>query len=290
MPEVTLNVSPLVKRIFESKYGEGVAHIKRQDINYRYLQGDPLIANAHRSRILQELLTEHITLNVSSLLAKRLRRDRRRLRVGFYLHKIYQEQLLYFVEAQVMAGQPAQTAMKAWLQMNGVQEDDYGLDSAYTAWKRRKSFLEKIKKNSNTKKEESDQRSVNDCSTLVSPPYDPRDVLIAVHRHLETGYGDILRADVTTDDGQTHIYSGSSTRDIIYARSVYCYILSQYCWMPYREISKMVKVQFTVIGKYVNKIKFEVNAYPEVKQDVARILALCPYLCRTTEDPAVPVL
>ena len=290
MPEVTLNVSPLVKRIFESKYGEGVAHIKRQDINYRYLQGNPLIANAHRHRVLQELLTEHITLNVSSLLARPLRKDRRRLQVGFYLHKIYQEQLLYFVEAQVLAGVPAQTAMKTWLQINGVQEDDYGLDSAYTAWKRRKSFLEKIKKNSNTKNTESEPLRVNECSTPVSPPYDPRDVLLAVHQYLGTGYGDILRTDVTTDDGLTHIYSGSSTSDIIYSRSIYCYILSQYCWMPLREISKMVKVHFTVVGKYVDKIKFEVAAYAEVKQDVNAILERCPYLCRTTEDPAVPVL
>lgn len=289
MPEVTLCVSPLVKRVFESRYGSCVAKIERRDIVYRYLQGDPLIANQHRYRALQKLLPETVTLNVSEMVASRLRAKKRNLYVGYFLHKIYQDQILVFVDAQVKAGVEAQTAMKAWLKENGVQEDDYGLDSAYTSWKRKKTFLKNIKKKEFNSCTEIDLLNVNEFE-LNKTPYDARDIVVSCNTHFKIGFCHLLRRNLKTKKGFVYQYSEDKTRTNIYPRKILCYLLMEYCWMSSSDISKLVNVSVSLICRYVRHIRFDITQYPEVKADIDQVLAATPHLSRTNQTTSQPLL
>jgi len=143
MKEITLAVSPMVRKIFLSRYGQEPIRIHRSDAVYHYLQGDPLRVNPSKYRKLNKLLTAAIRVEVSDSVYERLRAKQRCITIGYYLHKILQEEMLIYIQAQHSAGVPAQTALKEYLDENNITEDDYSLETAYTAWKRRKDFFEK---------------------------------------------------------------------------------------------------------------------------------------------------
>lgn len=271
MPHITLTVSPLVARLFCARYGDGVVKIHRSDIVYHYLQGDPLVANAHRYRYLQDTLTQSITIDVSILLARRLRSRKRQVLVGQYLHKIYQEEILVFVDAQVKAGVPAQTAMKAWLQENEVQEDDYGLESAYTSWLRRKKFFRNIQKKSVPIVSETD----GEHSAPFEVPEDYRDILEATQQHFDIDLVQLLCRPLKTDEAETHEqveYVPDTRHSIVYARKVLCYVLHVHCCMSARDISGLVKRSRRRIDIYINDIAFALMQYEDTCRDLEAIL------------------
>lgn len=279
MPEVVLNVSPFVKRVFTARYGDEPIKIHRSDIVYHYLKGDPLVANRHRYRSLQKLLTEQLTLNVSNLLARRLRSRKRQVYVGYYLHKVYQDEILVFVDAQVKAGIPAQTSMKQWLNENGVQEDDYGLDTAYTSWKRKKNFLSKIKSRnkgkSNTFQCATDPVEIIKYEQLNQVPEDYRDVIIAANDHFQVGFVNLLCCSIRIESEAktfTYIYTDDRSAEMVYPRKVLCYVLNKYCWLSGYDIAKFVKVSPSRIYAYIREIEFSAQHYPEIKSDIEALL------------------
>lgn len=285
MPNVTLSVSPLVKRVFTARYGDGIARITRRDIIYHYLQGDPLVANNHRYRHLQRTLTAEVVVNVSQALSARLRSKKRRIFVGAYLHKVYQDQLLEFVDARVGAGEFAQTAMREWMACYGVEEDDYSLDTAYTSWKRKKRFLQKIKSKEFTEQPKSEP--------LFLPPCEPspmladfRDMVIAANAHFKLGFCNLLKRDLRTKAGFLYRYINTTERSYFYPRKLLCYLLAEYCGMTTREISQLIHISHGMIARNIRHARFEVVQYPEVHHDMEAILAACG----TNKAKPVPLL
>jgi len=290
MPEVTLCVSLLTKRIFETRYGPGIAKIERRDIMYTYLQGDPMNLGTHRYRSLQKLLPEKVTVNVSANLAARLLAKKRQVYVGYFLHKIFQDEVLIYVHAQVGAGKPAQTAMKDWLEQNNIEEDDYGLESAYTSWKRKNRLLEKLRQKSVVNTHKIDPGSVKKSDTFSGVPYDYRDVIVTCNNVYNVGFCNLLNRNIKNRKGFVYVPQDCRTRDITHPRKILCYLLSQYCWMSSYEVAKFVKLTPRTIQRLVSKVSIEVVTQPAAQEEIDSIIAQTPYLCRTNRPQPQPVL
>lgn len=268
--EITIKVSPYVARIMEARYGEQkqVYKIDRTDVMYTYLQGDPLRVNKTRFRSLRKLLTENVTLKVSSKLGRRLKARRRQIFIGGYLHDVYREEMLFYVETQVHLGEPAQTAMKRYFDLNGVGEDDYALASAYEAWKRRKAYF----KRRNSKKQfvplsQSELYKTITCAPPPPMPVDPRDVVDAVVSHFSCNPAVLLDTSSIGYDIKQH-------RLYLYMQRILTYMLYKKSQMQGTEIAAMIHKSPRSAQVYIQKIEHEYAHYDDVKNDVDYIISI----------------
>lgn len=248
MKQITICVSPLVKRIFESRYGSiSPIKIHRSDVVYHLLQGDPVRVNPNKNKLLKTTLTEKITLEVSYAIHYRLKHKRRQIYIGLFLHKVYQNEILSFMEAQHLAGVPAQKALKTYLQRNNITEDDYALETAYAAWKRKKTFLAQYHCDNNRRFEPTSPPS----SVIPKIPHDPR-VIIA----------------------HTIEYCNKSIEEMtVPERKILSYLLHTECDMIAADIAKHIPVSIRSIQGYIADIKFQYGKYSDVTGPIDSIMA-----------------
>lgn len=266
MPNVTLLVSPLVKQYFISTYGGQPIKIHRSDIVYHHLQSHPIISNPHRYRQLQKYLTETLTLEVSDRIARHLRAKKRNVYVGYHLHKIYQDQILVYVHAQVQVGEDARKAMRKWLKDHNVQEDDYGLDSAYTTWKRKKTFFSAINKDKKAQyvhtPDPAEKESLRSNQIHI---LDYRDVI----QHVSV-YFKISEDYLLMKDRENKTYSTCCEK--VFSRKILYYIMKKYCMMSGLEISNLLNRHHSSINRNFKDIDFSYNHYDDVKVHVDTIV------------------
>lgn len=251
MKTITICVSPLVKCIFEARYGrEKPIQIHRSDVVYHLLQGDPIRVNPNKNKLLQKTLTRTLTLKVSPALYRRIKYKNRQIHVGLFLHKIYQQEMLTFVEAQHLAGVPAQSALKNYLLRHSISEDDYAMETAYTAWKRRQTFF----------KEFYGGKFVGSHHRIEPPLFTPQNI-----PEIPSDPSDILHA--TTDYYNNNVESLSVSN-----RKILAYLLSTACQMTGNEISKVIPSHPRSIQRYVADIRFQYGRYSDVTRDVDTII------------------
>jgi len=269
----------MVKRIFESRYGKiEPIKIHRSDIVYHFLQGDPVRVQKNHYRKLQNELSETVMLDVSTTLYRRLRARQRQVTIGYYLHKVFQEDLLSFVEAQVLAGIPAQTAMKTYLNRHNISEDDYGLDTAYTAWKRRKTFFaKKYPENIANTQQCTDLCFLDENDHLVRIPNDPRDVINAVNEYYQCGIVHLLCRNIQVKSKRksfTYIYDNARHYEFLREKKVLAYLLYVDSRLTGTDISKIMKLDWSTIYKYIASVKTDYELYDDIKNEVDSIRAL----------------
>lgn len=270
MKKVDLAVSPLVAAILTSRYGHPVV-VHRSDALYTYLQGDPIRVSKRKFKKLANELTRNITVEVSSTIARRLLSRKRQLKIGLYLHKIYQEEMLNFMQAQHEVGVPAQTALKTYLQTNGVDEDDYALDTAYTAWKRKKEFF---RKKMGVSPGQSAPRETN-AERIV--PTDPREILLAINFYYGCGMCNLLCRHLTAQAGAksfTYMYDQDTSALHRKPRKVAAYLLRKDAALCGTEIAKIIHLSPRTIQKYIQQSRFHLDYYTDIQHDVARIRRL----------------
>lgn len=278
MKEITICVSPLVKRIFHARYGD-VEPIKihRSDIVYHLLQGDPVRVNPQRFQLLAQTLTENLTLKVSPTIYSRLIHKNRQVTVGFFLHKVYQEELLIFTEAQNLAGQPAQQAMKTYLDRHGITEDDYVLDSAYTAWLRRKSRLRKQKHKNNARLLQQSVSLEKQKTVACDPmPIDPRIVLREANKYFQCGFVNLICKNIRIR-GQgrafTYHFDPERCRQFVHPRRVLAYLLRTHSKINCEEMASIIHLPPRSLRRYVSEMRWQYEHYDEVKAEVDAIAA-----------------
>jgi hypothetical protein len=268
MKELTLAVSPLVASILRTRYGDPIT-VYRTDPLYAYLQIDPVIINESKFRRLNRELTQQVRVLVSNTLAKRLRARRRYITIGHYLHKIYQDEMLVFIQAQHAAGVPAQRALKIFLKQNGVEEDAYAIDTAYTAWKRKNEFFQE-KAFVSWLKSEPQMKGKNE--RIV--PVDPREILRAVNSYYGCGMVNILCQDIVIKKPHGNfLYIYDSALDLHYrkCRKVAAYLLHDDAKLTGVQIADIIKLTPRSIQYYIQHSKFHLDYYTDVQHDVARI-------------------
>jgi hypothetical protein len=272
MELITLAVSPLVRAILLSRYDGQPIEVHRSDALYFYLQGDPVRVNATKFRRLNKELTERVTLRCSTTLYKRLSACKRYITVGYHLHKVFQQEMLTYMLAQHRAGVPAQAALKEYFALNGITEDDYALDSAYSVWKRKKDFYNKKAVFSMSQNEQ-----ICNCKNDRLIPIDPRDVLQSCNAYFKTGLPNLTcshHESYAPDDSIVYLYDEAIGQSYIYARKVCAYLLHIDAQLTGVEISNIIRLTPRTIQRYIASMRFQVEHYSDLQHDIRMIRAI----------------
>lgn len=260
MPNITIHISAFTKRILETRYGKQEPYqITRSDEIYHMLLAEP-VKNRWCARKPNKLLTEKVQVNVNKALHRKLRAKHRSCFIGEHIHKMLQEKMLTFVEAQVLANLPAQRALKNFLQHHGVQEDDYSLESAYTAWKRYKQkFYPKNSANSAAFWGLSVPRKKTNVAPHEQPLPMPTEVILQV-------VCDFFSSPLDEVTGKVDAHP--------YKRKILAWVLYKYTHLTTRQITRLIPKHFSRISRYIQEINFQAEHYDEVLRDLQCIEAV----------------
>ena len=276
MPEIIIPISRFTKRIFDARYtGEEPYRITRSDETYHHLSAEPIRGSVCFTK-LNKLLTEEVCLRVSSVLARRLRAKRRQIFIGEHLHKILQAKMLTFIEAQVLAEVPAQRALKNFLEMNGITEDDYSLETAYTAWKRYKQvFLPKDEETSAPFWSVPGPQNEGLGCAAPAPLPTPVDIVVrCTNNYFECGYVNLLCQPITIQPRErafTYLADEHQLRAHSYERKVLAFQLYFHCQLTTEQITSIICRDVSRIRRYIQEISFQRTQYEEVRRDVMAI-------------------
>lgn len=278
MPTVIIPISRFTRRVMTSRYGaEEPYKIRRSDDTYYHLTAEPIRGNTCFTK-LNQLLTDRVQLRVSAILSRRLRAKKRQHFIGLHLHKVFQAKMLTFVEAQVLAGVPAQSALKNFLSHNGVTEDDYSLETAYTAWKRHKQvFFEKnIESSAPFWPGSGPEKTPKRCASELSLPV-PVDIVVrAAQNYFNCGYVNLLCKPVTIERHNqpfTYPVDPSQARAHAYERKVLAWLLYFHCQITTDQVAGIIGRHVSRIRRYIQEISFQRTTYEKVRADIQAIEA-----------------
>lgn len=262
MKTVTLATTPLVKKILTSRYGGEPIRVERSDALHTYLQSDPARVNKNKYRELGKQLTQEIILEVSWSIAQHLRSKQRCITVGYHLHKIYQLEMIAHMEAQRKAGMAAMEALKGFLDAHQIWEDDYPLENAYTAWKRKRMFFSEINATTTCANVPKEQPKITQHVANISAhvPYDSRDIMSALCEYYETAEANMLVSDRNRKHSRY--------------RKALCYLLKKDARMTCREIAAYIHTDFTHVSRLINEVMHNLDYYQDLQRDIARIRLL----------------
>jgi hypothetical protein len=271
MKKVRLAVTPLVASILTTRYGNPVI-VHRSDALYTHLQGSPVNVSSRKFKKLNRELTKEITVVVSNSIADHITANHRQAKLGLFLHKVYQEEMVNYMHAQNKCGTPAQTALKDFLKSNGVTEDDYALDTAYTVWKRKKQFFSKKTVGSIL---ENDLHEEGENDSLV--PVDFREILLAVNHYYSCGMANIICRDIVVRaKNRCFTYCYDDAMDFQYrkCRKVAAYLLHTDGQMRGTQIAEIIHLHARSIQRYIKKTRFFMDFYGDFQHDVEQIRKL----------------
>jgi len=274
MKEITLAVSPMVRKIFLSRYGEEPIRIHRSDAVYHYLQGDPIRPNKSKYKKLHNLLTTSLTIRVSDSVHERLQAKERCITVGYYLHKVFQEEMLVYVHAQHQAGVPAQTALKDFLDRNNITEDDYSLETAYTAWKRKKDFFKKKARVFTEKAPQSDPPPIPGNAEDISPT--PSRIIWSCKKYFACRIKDLLcRPNKPRQVGEDldSIHYKYLPRRSHRFRKIMAYLLHEDAGMSGVEITRYIRRSPRRVQEYIQEVRIQARIYEDIQEDLRHIRA-----------------
>lgn len=276
MSQITIYVSSFSKKILQTRYGEiEPFKISRSDGIYHHLTAEPLKQNKTTFTKINKLLQETVKIQISDTLFRRLKACKRNVYVGEHLHKIMQEKMLEFVEAQVLVGLPAQRALKNFLEYYNISEDDYSLETAYTAWKRFKNnFHPKNDKKYATFWSGFEPQKQDVCRVEAALPIPPIWVLKSVNDFYKCGYVNLLCKNITIQHKNrsfTYVFDKTVARQFSHQRKVLFYLMYKKCGLTVRNISKITNLSFQQIHKCIQQISFESSIYAELSEEIRGI-------------------
>ncbi|MEL6140680.1 MAG: hypothetical protein AAFU67_03590 [Bacteroidota bacterium] len=207
---------------------------------------------------------------------RRLSYKNRAVTVGYSIHKALQGLMMTFMEAQVLAEVPAQAALKSFFERYGVEEDDYCLDSAYTAWKRHqdKFYKERVVFRAGSVREFDPRKWRKTGAGEASLPDDKSWVIHSVNDHFECGLVNLLCRDMK-DRSFQYVYDEELASGYAYERQVLSYLLQKDAGLSYAAIARVVNRHESNIRRGAQgvemmvKTKFEAALY-----DIAEIRKL----------------
>lgn len=133
MKSIELRVHPLTRRVLLSEYGAEPLRIGQRDILYSALTTGQSF-DRNDLRFANRLLSATITLEVNDVLAEHLRVKWRL--IGLHLFRWHKDWMFRYTASMVRSGKSAKGAIREWLDLYDVGEDEYGADTAYKKWQR----------------------------------------------------------------------------------------------------------------------------------------------------------
>lgn len=139
MKEIAIPVSRLTRATLLHRYTSEPIRLANNDIRRRELM--------HVGTTNRHLERKQYSLNTSvRLLVNRHEYDHllgREAEVGYFLYAMDKERIFQFVWARVTAGLPALHAIQDYYRLNGIEEDDFALETSERLWKRWRTEKEK---------------------------------------------------------------------------------------------------------------------------------------------------
>lgn len=281
MPIVNIHVSKLTLRVLDALYGPHEPYqIRRSDQFYYLLCQEPLRQDdTVTTRFHRELTGGSVQLKVTENLAARLRANNRDFTIGWSLHKAMQFKMMDFVEAQALAGMQAQTALKMFFRRYNVEEDDYSLDTAYTAWKRHQ---EKFSGKSPVFSADS-RRSFDPRRWLKKGgdpiPDDKSWILESVEAYYDCGLVNLICKDVMVGTFR-HEYDTANERRFAEARKVAYYLLNTDGRLPYTKIASFIDRHQSSIRRGAQDVEFLIKTGDEALVTAVKAIRVAIAACR----------
>lgn len=257
MALIHIHVSPLTARWLHKIYGPAQPYkIRRSDICYHYLQIDPLRRDENAWIRYHKELTEQVEINISQNLKRRLLSKSRQVTVGYSLHKAIQSHIIQFIEAQTLAGIPAQTALKSYLDLYNICEDDLALDTAYTAWKRHKE-KKSVKKpvyRAYYSRQIDPRKWLQKCTNVNKIPLRKDWVIREVANYYKCDQHTLLSLEVDYGD-MFSIPERGRARKYQIPRQMLCYILHEECGLTQSQISSIINRNQSNVNRSIIRFK-----------------------------------
>jgi hypothetical protein len=130
---IEIKVHPMSKRILEAEYGAQPIQIGRHDLLFAYLCFSPLQDRLNYQRA-DVILSDKILIEVGKNFGYHIYKQAHL--IGINLFRIHKDQMCRHAAFAVQQGKGVRPALLSWLEMHGIEEDHYGLDTAYKAWQR----------------------------------------------------------------------------------------------------------------------------------------------------------
>jgi hypothetical protein len=130
---IEIKVHPMSKRILEAEYGAQPIQIGRHDLLFAYLCFSPLRDRLNYQRA-DVILSDKVLIEVHNNFGYHIYKQAHL--IGINLFRIHKDQMCRHAAFAVQHGKDVRPALISWLEIYGIQEDDYGLDTAYKAWQR----------------------------------------------------------------------------------------------------------------------------------------------------------
>lgn len=264
MPVMNIHVSRLTYKVLKTLYGPNEPFaIRRSDHFYYLLCQDPLRKDETvTTRFHRELNYGEVQIVVTENLARRLKANSRYYTVGWPLHKAMQFKMLDFIEAQALAKVPAQQALKMFFRLYDIEEDDYSLDTAYTAWKRHQvKFSGKSPAFYAKSRRDFDPRKWLKKSTKPLPD-DKSWILHSVNEYYECGMVNLTCKSIMAGTFR-YEYDTEHQREFVMARKVLCYLLNKDAQLSYVKIAQVINRHVTVIRRHALEIEMAIKTEQE---------------------------
>jgi len=258
--EVTMNVTPFVRKILISRYGGEPIRVERSDALHTYLQAAPLPGSKEEKyQEMSKRLTENVKLIVSWPIKRHLRVMRRRVMVGYHLHKVYHMEMVNFMEAQRKAGMSATEALRNFMEAHRIEEEDFSMESAYTVWKRKKEFFqEKVTTFcTETVPQKHAEKLPHVVTSARGVPYDYREISRSICTYYNTSMERLRQYD--------------QCRQASAQRKVLAYLLKRDAKMSYRDIALIIESNYSNVAKMVKEVRHHLDHYQDIHRDIAQI-------------------
>jgi hypothetical protein len=223
------------------------------------------------TRFHRELTGGPVQISVTENLAARLNAEDRYYTIGWPLHKAMQYKMMDFVEAQALAKIPAQTALKMFFRLYNVEEDDYSLDTAYTAWKRHQDkFSGKSPAFSAEARRAFDPRSWLKIGTKPVPD-DKSWIIEAVEEYYDCGLVNLVCKDMMVGTFR-HEYDTVNERRFGQARKVLYYLLNLDADLAYTKITTIISRHESSIRRGAQEIEMAMQVGDDEITDAVKAI------------------
>lgn len=272
---VALHCTRFSRAILIARHGDEPIRVDRSDVLFTELQSVPARSPQQRLSSASDALPCTVRLEVPTALGRFLSAHHRARLVGLHLYKFHVHEMLTFAEAQHLAGIPVQQALRTFLHLHDVEEDDLGLDTAYKAWQRRRQ-----------------RRAKELCARLQRNPVplrpgklrdhyeDPRRIIRAVAQAYEAPITMLVARAVVIRRpyGRFRYHYDArlgASRYYVQARAMYAYLL----WLDAGFSSAAIASQFirldeSQIRRLIRGLRHQLSYSEAVQERLARCRAL----------------
>lgn len=246
---IHLPVAPLSRKILLAEYGPEPIHLGERNLLYRQM-----CYRVDRTPWLkrhQQLLTTSIQISINKHLWEKVRQEPHQ--VGYHLYELHKDRMFTWVSGRVSGVDKEQLkAIRKYLEMYQVEEDEFGLDTAYRIWKRFK-----------------ENRLTN---TPPNVPY----LSTGFHVKLSPQQAIMISAKVSDLSEYWCPHLHQSTRKVFKP-----YFLCRFTDLTIRQAANLLQKKYQSVGRSVKRGDVAVEIYPQLKE-------IIDYSLLTLEPQATP--